>query len=434
MTQSAELAVAGGTPVRPSTRRWPTWPVPAPQAESLLREVLHSGRWAITSPEGSELFERRFAREFARYLGVRHCVPVDHGSSALVVAMEVLDVQYGDVVLVPALTWTACATAALRAGLVPLLVDVDRESGCVTPESLDVDVEARAVVAVHWACTMADVPALSAAAAAKRMVVIEDAAQAHGGEWRGRQAGSMGRLGCFSFQNGKPLTAGEGGAVVTDDPVLAPRLEELRADSRRYRGTATPTGDLDLEESATIQGANYCLSEFNAALLCAQLAVLDQEGDVRFRNWRKLRDLLSGVPGVRLLEPAEQQTKMSMYEPTIVFDELPGTMSVDDVAGALSAELGRRFYATDTPLHRSPLLAPWTKPTLAPLAKRFVDLHAGRSYPNADYWANHCVQTHHSAFLGDERDMRDIADAIVKIVAAARRPVAEGRERAHGIG
>ncbi|GAA3659507.1 3-amino-5-hydroxybenzoate synthase [Nonomuraea antimicrobica] len=423
-TPSAQLAVSGGKPVRPPTRRWPTWPKPAPEAESLLREVLHSGRWAISSPEGSELFERRFAREFASYLGVRHCVPVDHGSSALVVAMEVLDLQHGDVVLVPALTWTACATAALRAGLVPLLVDIDPVSGCVTPECLDVDVEARAVIAVHWACRMADIPALSAAAAAKGMTVIEDAAQAHGGEWRGRQAGSMGRLGCFSFQNGKALTAGEGGAVVTDDSELAPRLEELRADSRRYRHTPSPSGGLDLEETATIQGANHCMSEFNAALLCAQLTVLDHEVGVRTRNWRKLGELLAGVPGVRLLEPAAEQTKMAMYEATIVFDELPGGMDVDDVADALSAELGRRFYVTDTPLHRSPLLAPWTKPALAPLAKRFVDLHAGRSYPHADHWANHCVQTHHSAFLGEERDMHDIAEAIIKVTTTHRPPSA----------
>ncbi|MFC7588068.1 hypothetical protein ACFQYP_33545 [Nonomuraea antimicrobica] len=130
------------------------------------------------------------------------------------------------------------------------------------------------------------------------------------------------------------------------------------------------------------------------------------------------------MPGVRLLEPAAEQTKMAMYEATIVFDELPGGMDVDDVADALSAELGRRFYVTDTPLHRSPLLAPWTKPALAPLAKRFVDLHAGRSYPHADHWANHCVQTHHSAFLGEERDMHDIAEAIIKVTTTHRPPSA----------
>lgn len=420
---TTRLAVHGGTPVRPHSRPWPKWPTAAPGAESLLRTALHSGRWAISSPGGSELFERRFAREFARYVGVDHCVPVDHGSSALVVALEALDLDHGDVVLVPALTWTACATAAMRAGLVPLLVDVDPVSGCVSPEFLDTGVDARAVMAVHWACTMADVPRLTAAAEARGMVVVEDAAQAHGAEWAGRPAGSLGKVGCFSFQNGKALTGGEGGAVVTDDDTLAPRLEELRADSRRYRRTPTPPGDLDLEETASIQGANYCMSEFNAALLCAQLAVLDQEHEVRTRNWQELDRLLSGVPGVRLLGPAEAQTKMSMYEATIVFDDLPHGMTNEDVAHALSLELGRRFYVTDTPLHRSPLLRPWTKPALAPLAERFTSLHRGRTYPNTDYLANHSVQTHHSAFLGDERDMADIADAVVKIASGVNERV-----------
>lgn len=418
-TSSVRLAVHGGTPVRPASRSWPKWPTPAPQAESLLSAALHSGRWAISGPEGSELFERRFAREFARYVGVDHCVPVDHGSSALVVALEALEFDHGDVVLVPALTWTACATAAMRAGLVPLLVDVDPVSGCVVPESLDTGVEARAVLAVHWACTMADVPALTAAAGARGMVVVEDAAQAHGAEWAGRPAGSLGKLGCFSFQNGKPLTGGEGGAVVTGDDALVPRLEELRADSRRYRRGPTPPGDLDLEETASVQGANYCMSEFNAALLCAQLAVLDQEHERRTRNWKALERLLDGVEGVRLIGPAESQTKMSMYEATIVFDALPDGMNNTDVAHALSVELGRRFYVTDTPLHRSPLLRPWTKPALAPLAKRFSSLHEGRAYPNTDYLADHGVQTHHSAFLGEERDVVDIADAVVKVTTAA---------------
>jgi L-glutamine:2-deoxy-scyllo-inosose/3-amino-2,3-dideoxy-scyllo-inosose aminotransferase len=415
---AARLALDGGTAVRDPSRPWPRWPVPAPGAQDNLTEVLHSGRWAISSPsvDGAGLFERRFARDFAAYVGTRHCVPVDHGSSALVVALESLGLEFGSTVLVPALTWTASATAALRAGLVPVLVDVDPVTGCISPATLDLGVGARAIIAVHWASVMADVPALQAAAGPHGMVVVEDAAQAHGATWQGRQAGSIGRLGCFSFQHGKVLSAGEGGAVVTDDDTLAPVLEELRADSRRYRDDATPRGELDLQESASVQGANFCMSEFNAAVVCAQLAELDAQHAVRNANYEVLTRLIAGIGGVRLLQPPAQQTRMSIYEGTLIFDELPAGRTNADVAAALTAELGKRFYVTDEPLHRSVLLRPWTKPLLAPLAERFAELHRDRTYPNTEWIAEHSVQTHHSTFLGATDDMHDIAEAIAKVL------------------
>lgn len=410
------LAIDGGTPVRPAHRRWPRWPVPADHTERLLTSALHSGRWAISSPLGSELFERRFARAFADYVGVEHCVPVDHGSSALVVALESLGFNYGDPVLVPALTWAASASAVLRAGLVPVLVDVDPHTGCIGPENLVLDLGARAVIVVHWACAMADVPAISAVADDHGLVVIEDAAQAHGARWQGQAAGSLGRLGCFSFQHGKVLTGGEGGAVVTNDGALAPRLEELRADSRRYRSQPGGVGELELAETATIHGANFCMNEFSAAVLCGQLGALEAQHDLRNRNYARLTELVAGVDGARLLQPPPEQTRMSIYEATVVFDRLPGAMTNQEVATALTAELGTRFYVTDAPLHRSPLLQPWTKPTLAPLSQRLFAYHRDRSYPNSDYLADHAVQTHHSLFLGNDQDIADVAEAIAKVV------------------
>ncbi len=416
-SRASRLAIEGGNPVRPAERRWPTWPVPADSAGRVLASVLHSGRWAISSPHGAELFERRFARMFAAYVGVRHCVPVDHGSSALVVALESLGLEDGDVVLVPALTWVATATAVLRAGLVPVLVDVGRDTGCIGPETIDLDVDPRAVIAVHWACAMADIPAISAIAASRGITVIEDAAQAHGAQWLGRSAGSLATLGCFSMQHTKVLTGGEGGAVVTDDDNLAPVIEELRADSRRYcAGDARP-GDLELTETATVMGANYCLNEFSAAVLCAQLETLDQQHELRNRNYARLACLIADIPGVHFLRHRREQTRLSIYEAALIFDPLPVGMSNSQVADAVTAELHTRFYAPREPLHRSPLLRPWSKPALRPLAERFRAYHQDRTYPHADHLSSHAVLTHHSTFLGTEQDMIDIAEAIAKVVA-----------------
>jgi dTDP-4-amino-4,6-dideoxygalactose transaminase len=416
---AATLALHGGRPVRDPHRAWPRWPAPTAAAERNLLEVLHRDRWTLTSPlgESGPLFERRFARKFAGYTGTRHCVPVDHGSSALVVALESLGLDAGDRVLVPALTWTASATAALRAGLVPVLVDVDPVTGCPSQDNLDLTVGARAAVVVHWSCAMADVPAITAVAQRHGITVVEDCAQAHGAEWQGRRAGSLGRVGCFSMQQGKVLTCGEGGAVVTDDDALAPVLEELRADSRRYRPDAGRPGEQELVESASIMGSNFCMTEFQAAVLCAQLDELDRQHEIRNHNYAVLAGMVDDIPGVRLVPPAEEQTRMSIYEVPVVFDVLPDGMDNAEVATALSAELGAKFYLTDTPLHRTPLLRPWTKSTLGPLAEEFVALHHDRRFEVAQRLYTNSVVTHHSNLLGDESDMADIAAAIAKVAA-----------------
>ncbi|GIF06888.1 DegT/DnrJ/EryC1/StrS family aminotransferase [Actinoplanes siamensis] len=416
----AALAIDGGPPVRSAEAPWPRWPVAAPGAEDMLRQVLHSRQWAITSPHEGELFERRFAEMFAGYLGARHCVPTDHGSSALVIALESLGLSEGDAVLVPALTWVATATAVLRAGLLPVLADIDPRTGSMAAGALSEHPDIRAVVVVHWACGMADVPAIDAVAAPRGIAVIEDAAQAHGARWAGRAAGTLGRLGCFSMQHSKVLTCGEGGAVVTGDEVLAGQLEELRADSRRYRGR-TPVGELPLAETATTMGANFCLSEFGAALLCAQLPLLDAQHVVRNRNYELLRQLLASVAGVRLLDRPPEQDALSLYEVPIIFDPLPAGSGNTWAAAALTAEISMRAYPPRAPLHRSPLLQPWKKSTIAGLAGRFAARHRDRVFPHAEYLARHAVLLHHSAFLGAERDMRDLARAVAKVARHAER-------------
>jgi dTDP-4-amino-4,6-dideoxygalactose transaminase len=281
-----------------------------------------------------------------------------------------------------------------------------------------------AVVVTHLYGRAADVAALRAALPAG-IAIVEDCAQAHGARWCGRAAGSLGRLGCFSMQNGKVLSAGEGGAIVTDDDTYVQTLEELRADSRSYRTDTSVAGELDLAETAGTMGVNFCMSELTAAVLCAQLRDLDRQHEIRNRNYDLLAELLADVPGVRLLQPRREQDRMSIYELPLIFDPLPGGMSVAEIGRALTAELGVRFYPTDDPLHRSRLLRPWTKPSLAPLTKTFVEYHRGRSFPKSDHLAAHCVVTHHSTLLAEEEDMLDVAGAVAKVASApqGRRPV-----------
>jgi L-glutamine:2-deoxy-scyllo-inosose/3-amino-2,3-dideoxy-scyllo-inosose aminotransferase len=385
-------------------------------------DALHSERWAISSLyNGSVLYERRFAEQFARYLGARRCVPVDHCSSALIIALEALGIEHGSEVIVPALTWTATATAVFRAGLVPVLADVDPATGCVTPQTVAAVMGplTRAVIVVHWACVMADVPAIRGMVEQRGIPVIEDAAQAHGAVWEGRRAGTLGDFGCFSMQHAKVLTCGEGGALVTNRIELAQRLEELRADSRSYRADPQP-GQLELAETTSVMGANFGMNELSAALLCAQLEILPAQHARRNANYLLLESLLENIEGVTLLRRDPRQDELSLYEVPLVFHD--STWSNSRIADELARELGLRVYTPREPLHRSPLLRPQSKPGLRPLAEHFNRRNAGRDFPGASHVSSSAVVLHHSAFLGADDSMHALAAAVRMVATRAARP------------
>jgi hypothetical protein len=129
--------------------------------------------------------------------------------------------------------------------------------------------------------------------------------------------------------------------------------------------------------------------------------------------------IVEGIDGVRGLAHRTEQDGLSLYEVPIVFDPLPAGRDNTWLARALSAELRLRVYPPRAPLHRSPLLQPWTKPALAPLTAPFVARHEGRRYPGAEYLVRHAVLLHHSAFLGGEEDMHDLAEAVAKLARYA---------------
>lgn len=396
---------------------WPVWPEVARNAERYVLDAIHSGRWAISSLyNGAPLYEQRFAKEFSEYLGADFCIPTDHGSSALVIALEALGADYGSEVVIPAMTWTATATAVFRAGLVPVIADVDPETGCLTPETIREAVSGRtaAIIVVHWACVMADMPAIMRFAEHHSLAVIEDAAQAHGAAWEGRRAGTFGHFGCFSMQHAKVLTCGEGGAVVTSDGTAARRLEELRADSRSYRTTPV-MGQLELHESASIMGANFGIDEISAALLVAQLEMLPAQQAKRTANYHLLDDLLGDCDDVTLLSRDPRQDTLSLYEVPILFPRQRGV--TEQLASSLSSTLGVRVYQPRVPLHRSALLQPQTKPTLGPLAEHYIQRLGQRTFPGAEHLANSAVLLHHSAFLASAEHIHFIAEAVKNAAA-----------------
>lgn len=412
------LALRGGAPVR--ARAWPDWPVFDDATERAVVDCLRSGRWTISwRSDGTSSLERRFAEAWARYNDVPYCVSVDHGSSALLLALEALDIGPGDEVVVPTMTWVAPATAVLRVGALPVLADVDGETGCITPETLRAALSprTRAVVVVHLGCTVADIEGILAVANAAGVEVVEDCAQAHGAEWRGRPVGGFGAVGAFSFQNGKVLAAGEGGAAITSDESLYIRLQQLRADSRRYPDEPVVAGEEELVKEGAVMGANYCMPEFCAAVLLDRLPRLDEEHDRRERTARELETALAGLGSFSAIPLPAAATKRSIFRYGIRFE--PGTFGaapVARVAEALTAELGLQVHPHGPPLHRSVQFRPETKRRFAVVWSedgRRRSTH--RDFDGAERFGESTLLFNHAALLGGSDDVADMVAALDKV-------------------
>jgi dTDP-4-amino-4,6-dideoxygalactose transaminase len=232
------------------------------------RRVLASGRFV-----GGEAVEQ-FEGAWAAYCQVPHALGVANGTDALQLTLTALGIGPGDEVVLPANTFVATAEAVVLAGATPRFADVCPDTLLLTPGCLEAAITSRtrAVIVVHLYGQMPDMDALGRAAARAGLVLIEDAAQAHGATWQGRPAGSIGTAGCFSFYPGKNLGAfGDAGAVVTADAGLAARIRVLR-DHGRAAGS---------HYRHELVGTNSRLDALQAAVLTVKLARLDAWNEAR---------------------------------------------------------------------------------------------------------------------------------------------------------
>lgn len=232
----------------------------ADEIHEALRRVADSG-WYILGPE-----VRAFEAEFAQYHGVAHAVGVASGTDAIELALRAGGVGAGDEVITVAHTAMATVSAVENAGAVPVLVDINLETYTLDPLAAEraISERTRAIVVVHLYGQPADMNALKSLADAHNLMLIEDCAQAHGAEYMGRKVGSIGDMGVFSFYPTKNMGAyGDGGAVITNSPEFAERLEKLRnyGQSSRYTHQS--------------RGTNSRLDELQAAVLRVKLKHLD---------------------------------------------------------------------------------------------------------------------------------------------------------------
>lgn len=253
-----------------------------PAIEAEFTEALLAGRY-IGGP-AVEAFEQ----QWADYCGTSHAVGLANGTDALLLSLEALGIGEGDEVVVPSNTFIATAEAVVRAGAVPRFADVSPDTLLLTAETFAAALtpRTRAVIVVHLYGQVPDMDALCAAADRAGVLVIEDAAQAHGAEWRGRRAGSFGVTGCFSFYPGKNLGAfGDAGAVVTSDAALAARIRCL-ANHGRAGGSAHYEHEL--------LGTNSRLDALQAIVLSAKLARNESWTEDRIALAKEYRSNLEG--------------------------------------------------------------------------------------------------------------------------------------------
>jgi 8-amino-3,8-dideoxy-alpha-D-manno-octulosonate transaminase len=298
---ASTLALDGGKPVRDKRLKagyWGTQYYDSAEKGQLM-DVLESRspfRWYGPGPQPPQKV-LAFEKEFAARMQAPYALAVTSGTAALQTALAALEVGPGDEVILPAWTWHSCFNAVVLAGALPVFAEID-ESFNIAPHDIESKItpQTKVIMVVHLQGNPCDLERVLAIARKHKLRVLEDCAQSVGASYRGKPVGSFGDIGMYSLQMNKTITAGEGGALVTSDPLLFERasrfhdLGNLRAPHRAAAGE---------ERMSPFAGANFRMSEFTAGVLLAQLRKLDRiVADVR-ANARRVYQAIEDLPGIR---------------------------------------------------------------------------------------------------------------------------------------
>ncbi|MGC8862139.1 MAG: DegT/DnrJ/EryC1/StrS family aminotransferase, partial [Armatimonadota bacterium] len=296
----AKLAALGGKPVAEGGLRI-KWPEIGAEERDALRATLERGEWCrLWSAEECEA--GKFEQEWASYHDAAHCIAVANGTVALMCAFRALGIEHGDEVIVPAVTFCATSDAVDLCGGVPVFVDIDPDTYQIDPAAIQPAITERtkAICIVHYAGYPADLDRIREISSRTGLPVVEDCAHAQGTAWRGRKVGAQLTVGCFSFQQSKSLTAGEGGAVMTDSEDLADLVWSLH-NVGRARGAA--------RYIHTTRGGNFRMSEWQATILRCQLRRLQEQTERRIKSAAIIAEGIASIDGLTVLKPDSRITR-----------------------------------------------------------------------------------------------------------------------------
>ena len=283
-----------------------------------VNDVLETGilmRYGFDGLRNNHWKAKQFETAFAKRMGAEHCQLVSSGTAALTVALASAGIGAGDEVIMPTFTFVASFESILALGAVPILVDID-DTLTLDPKAVEAAItdKTKCIMPVHMCGSMADMNALQAICDSYNLILLEDACQALGGTYEGKELGTIGDLGCFSFDFVKTITCGEGGAIVTNNKEYA-----VHADNYQDHGHDHIGKDRGAEDHPFL-GYNFRISELNAAVGVAQLGKLDGILKIQKENYSTFREALQNIEDVvfrRIPEGGvENYSFLSFFLPT----------------------------------------------------------------------------------------------------------------------
>ena len=334
---SDKLAIEGGP--KAVTNKLPHWPSLDERAIEAVEEVLRSGKinyW--TGKKGME-FEKRFAE----WQGSKYAVSTTNGTAALHTGMSALGIGPGDEVIVPSYTFIATSFSVVQAGAVPRFADVNLEDHCISIESAEklVNERTKAIIPVHLYGNVCDMDGVHAFAERHNLYVVEDNAEAFGGEYKGRKTGTIGHVAACSFcQNKTFTTGGEGGMVTSDDEDLAWRARSFRDHGYDVKARLSL---LELEQKLpyihNMVGFNYRMTEMQSAIELAELERLDSWNmPRRRRNAKIVIDAVKDLPQVKYLPVDTPERRNGWYVMAFSLDIEGMKCDIGQFAAAAVAE------------------------------------------------------------------------------------------------
>jgi len=402
-----KLALLGGEPIR-KNKSWPEWPYVDDKVVDAVVKTTRSGIWCrIQSATGTVA---TFEKEYAKLIGSRFCVATGSGTQSLHTCVEALGIGAGDEIITSPYTDPGTIASILSARSLPVLADLDAASFQLDPDDVErrLTENTRAIMPVHMMGQPCHLERILAIARKRNLPVIEDAAQAHLSEYRGKRLGTIATLGCFSFQTSKTIACGEGGAIVGDDEELMDKCYTVHNHGTSRRGRTE------------VIGPKYRMNEFEAAVLLGQLDGAMERFRKRNENAAYLSSRLKDCPAVvpQKLYPGTASGSFYLYAMSYKKEHC-NNIDRARFLKALAAEGISLSPYIERGLHREPWVdnviktRPYQKLFSAQRLKQFKD---EMSCPKCDQVCEEMVMIWASGpLLGSRDDMNDIADAILKV-------------------
>ena len=281
-------------------------PINAPQIGkeeiNAVIKVLESG--ILTHGLGAGPMVTKFEKEYAEFVNAKHAIAVNTGTAALHLALAAADIQAGDEVILPSFTFVATAEAVVIAGAKPVFVDINPETYNISPEKIEEAIaeKTKAIMPVDLYGLPANMKPIKEIAEKHGLLIIEDAAQAHGANYKGKPPGAFADVACWSFYASKNMTTGEGGMITTNDDELGEKIRFMRSHGEKEK------------YKSLMLGHNYHMPEFQAAIGCVQLKKLPKFLAKRRENAKKITEILKKAEKLKLpTEPEGYQHSWYLY-------------------------------------------------------------------------------------------------------------------------